>query len=475
MPFQILCSSHIFATIFFGNSSEKTRATADLAKSNIEQAQVGGSFSMKTIFRSIGLGVLAAGILAAGSTAAFAQAGCDNPEEIEALDKKIRENYQKGATLKVAIESGKTFLEKYGACEAPKEFADWVKAQMPKWEERQRKIDEGVATGALFTKFDGGIAASKYDDVYAAGKELVAKEPDNVHVMIPMGLIGLTESFKQNFKYNDDALRYAKLAIDKLNSGAGKPKMTKEGTPVLNKDGKPAYSTWDFSKEEAIDELTYAIAYINFYAKKDKKTALPIYYQLSQSNGKYKNEPRVYATIGGYYLEEAGKLGDEIAKMIEKQKTLATDDEKVKYDGDIKAKVGLFNGYTERAIDAFARAHKVAPSATAAEKTYKDTLFKQVQELYKRRFDKEANLNEYVAATLAKPFPNPMSEVTPINDPDPAVTTNTTGVGAANGSGTGAANGNGVGAANGSGAGMAGRGNTTSATTRPAAPAPKKP
>jgi hypothetical protein len=35
-------------------------------------------------------------------------------------------------------------------------------------------------------------------------------------------------------------------------------------------------------------------------------------------------------------------------------------------------------------------------------------------------------LNEYIAATLAKPFPNPTSEVTPINDPEPTETTTTT-------------------------------------------------
>jgi hypothetical protein len=85
----------------------------------------------------------------------------------------------------------------------------------------------------------------------------------------------------------------------------------------------------------------------------------------------------------------------------------------------------LFNGYTERAIDALARAHKVASSATAADKTYKDALLADIQKLYKARFDKETGMTEYIAATVAKPFPNPTSEVTPINDPDPVTTTST--------------------------------------------------
>jgi hypothetical protein len=177
---------------------------------------------------------------------------------------------------------------------------------------------------------------------------------------------------------------------------------------------------------------------------------------LSQSKGRFKDEPRVFAAIGDYYVTEAAKLGTEIASMIEKQKAMATDEEKEKIDVDIKAKVGLFNGYTERAIDAFTRAHKVAPTATANDKTYKDTLFKTISDLYKRRFDKEAGMNEYMTATLAKPFPNPTSEVTPINDPDPVTTSTTGSVPAA-----GAPNGNG--AAN------------TSTGTKPAAPVAKKP
>ena len=381
-------------------------------------------FNMKTIFRSIGLAMLAAVFVAAGSNSALAQAGCDNPEEIEALDKKIRETYPKLATRKQAIDAGKTFLEKYGACEAPKEFADWLKAQMPKWEESVAKRDAAEKLGALFARFDGGISGSKYDDVYSAGKELLAAEPENVHVMIPLGLIGLSESYKKNFKYNDDALRYAKLAIDKLKAGAA-PKV-RDGKPVLNKEGKPAYSTWDFSKEEAIDELTYAIAYINFYAKSDKKTALPIYYELSQSNGKFKGDPRVYGAVGDFYFEEATKIRKEIPPMIEKQKALATDEEKLKMDAEIEAKIALFNGYAERAMDAFGRAHKLAPSSTPAEKTYKDNIYKAIEDLYKWRFEKETGINEYIASTITKPFPNPMSEVKPVSDPKPATTTTNT-------------------------------------------------
>jgi hypothetical protein len=376
---------------------------------------------MKTKFGSIGLALLAAIFITAGAGSSYAQAGCDDTDTITALDAKIRATYPKVATRKEAINAGKQFLEKFGTCEATKEFTDWLKAQMPKWEDSVKKREEADKMNALFTRFDSGINDKKYDDVYSAGKEILVVEPKNVHVMIPLGLIALNESYNKNYKYNEDALRYARMAIDNLNAGA--PSKMKDGKPFLNKNGQPAFSTWDFSKEEAIDELKYSIAYITYYTKNDKKNALPIYYELSQSKGRFKDEPRVFAAIGEYYVAEAAKLGEEIAAMIAKQKAMATDEEKEKIDVDIKAKVGLFNGYTERAIDAFSRAHKVAPTATANDKTYKDMLYKTVSDLYKRRFDKDAGMNEYIAATLAKPFPNPTSEVTPINDPDPVTTT----------------------------------------------------
>jgi len=421
--------------------------------------------------RSIGLALLAVIFIAVGAGSSYAQAGCDDTDAINALDAKIRANYTKNATVKEALNGGKEFLEKFGSCEAVAEFVTWLKGQMPKWEERSKNYDNAQKMGALFSKFDEGINGKKYDDVYSAGKEILVVEPKNVHVMIPLGIIALNESYNKNYKYNEDALRYAKMAIDALNAGA-QPKM-KNGQPILNKNGQPAYSTWDFSKEEAIDELTYSMAYIDFYAKTDKKTALPLYYQLSQSKGRFKDEPRVFAAIGDFYVAEAAKLGEEIAGMITKQKAMTTDEEKEKIDVDIKAKVGLFNGYTERAIDAFSRAHKVAPSATPNDKTYKDMLFKTISDLYKRRFDKEAGMNEYIAATLAKPFPDPLSQVTPINDPDPTTTTTNTTTGSV--PGVGAANGTGVGAASGNGIGNAAKTIVTATTAKPAAPAPKKP
>ena len=145
-----------------------------------------------------------------------------------------------------------------------------------------------------------------------------------------------------------------------------------------------------------------------------------------RTNGKFKGDPRVYGAVGDFYFEEATKIRKEIPPMIEKQKALTTDEEKLKMDAEIEAKIALFNGYAERAMDAFGRAHKLAPSSTPAEKTYKDNIYKAIEDLYKWRFEKETGINEYIASTITKPFPNPMSEVKPVSDPKPATTTTNT-------------------------------------------------
>lgn len=412
--------------------------------------------------------MLAALFIAASSGTSFAQAGCDDTDGMNALDAEIRKNYPKNATVKAAIDAGKSYLEKYGACEVAKEFVDWMKVQMPKWEERHKKWEVDQKLAALYKRFDAGITGDNADEVFAAGKEILAAKPDDLNIMVPMAMSGILQSYKNNPKFADESLRISKTVIAKLKAGAEPTKKNPQGV------GTYGALKLEFTKEELLDELPYGNAYITYWVKKERKTALPMYYEISQSAGKYKNEPRVYGSIGDHYVEEVAKLGEEIAAMIAKQKAMATDEEKEKIDVDIKAKVGLFNGYSERAIDAYARAHKVAPTATASDTTYKNELLKKIQVLYVRRFDKETGMDAYIAATTAKPFPNPTSEVTPINDPDP-VTTTTSGVGAATGNGVGAASGNGVGAANGNGVGTPQGSAANRPTATPAKPVVKKP
>ncbi len=373
------------------------------------------------------LAIVLTAFTAVATTAVHAQT-CTETDAIAAADAVIRANFPKLATLKVAVDAAKVYLEKYGECESTKDFSGWLKAQLPDWEKKVKLEDDRVWSKPRADKFDNGIKTAKFEDAYASGAELLTKYPDNMNLILPLGLIGLYESYKNNFKYNDDTIRYAQLAIGKFKAGGVEAKKDKDGKPVLDATGKELYGSFQFvrNKDEALSELTYALAHINFYGKKDRKAALPYYYEVTQMPGIYKDEPRLYVTLGSYYGEESAPVGKEIVALIEKQKAAPTDEEKEKIDVEIKAKVALLNGYTERALDAYARAYKFADEKIAAERTLKAEVYKTFQNLYERRFEKKDGLDAYLNATTGKPLPNPTTEVTPISDPEPVKTAVTT-------------------------------------------------
>lgn len=374
---------------------------------------------MIKIFRFSGLAVFAAAVLGLSVTQGFAQDACTDTDAQTALYTKFTELYPKKdlESRKGAVAAGKEFLEKYGACETVKEQVDYFKTAVPALEASVAKIIKDQERAQLFKRYDDAINADNADEILAAGKAILTEQPDNVNIMIPMGMIGLVKSYAKDNKYADESIRYAQMALTDLKGGKPCNRKDKAGNETCG------VLKWEMQRAEATNELTYATAYLRYYAKGDKKGAVPVYYELSQGTSKYKDEPRIYATIGDYYIGEKNKIGAEIQALIEKQKAAATDEEKEKFEGDIKGKVGLFNGYLERALDSFGRAHKVAPSTSPADKTYKDALQKTVADLYKQRFEKETGLNEYITAAIAKPYPNPTSEVTPIIDPEPTTTT----------------------------------------------------
>lgn len=385
---------------------------------------------MKKVIRFVGFAAVLAALFAVGSTVSYAQAECDNVTLNGELDGKIRENYAKDETLKVAVEAAKQYLEKFGTCDAYKDFSDWVRPQLPKWEERVKMYDEWVWRKSRIERFDASIKTEKYEDAFAAGGEIINRYEamdqnspvyyNTINQIVALGLAGLRESYKQNYKFNNDSLKYAKMAIAKLRAGAKSAKKNDKGQEIFG-----AFH-FDRTREDAISELTYATAFINYWDKKDKKTALASYYEVTQMPGYFKNEPRVYATIGEYYKDEAVKIGAEIAKLVNDLKAAATDEEKLKIDGEIKPKEALFNGYAERAMDAFGRAHKIAPSVTPEDKKYKEGLYGVLKGLYELRFPGKSELDSWVATTVAKPMPNPTSEVQPVVDPTPETTTTTT-------------------------------------------------
>ena len=262
--------------------------------------------------------------------------------------------------------------------------------------------------GRLFERFDAGIKADNFEEMAAAGKEILVKQPSNLNILVPLGIAGAKPTNKQP----DEAIRYAQAALTALKSNDC-PKKAANGQMVCG-----AFK-YELNKQDAISELNYAIGYVTFWLKKDKKAAIPYYYAAITNAGSRKDDAYGYSSLGDYYQEEVARLGKEYAELVKTQAPVATDTPEVASAKEAKLKEaeGILKGYLDRTIDAYSRAWKAT-----TDKTVKDKLYKTVQDLYQLRFQKTDGLDAYIASTVAKPFPNPTSAVTPVTD-EPANTT----------------------------------------------------
>ena len=377
---------------------------------------------MKRVFRFSGIALLAAAFVGGGAVTASAQDACADADAQGALYGEFTALYPKTdiASRKAAIEKAKQFLEKYGACEALKEQNDYFKKALPAMEDAVKKIEEGQELGRLFKRFDDAVAqdpaASKPAEVYTVGKEILAKQPDNINIIVAMGLVGAAQSTAaNNYQYSNDGLQYANMALSKLKGGAKLTKKNPKGEEVVG-----VYWT-ERTRPDALADLNYAVAYLNYFGKKDKTTALPLFYELAQTT--HKDNPLIYGIIGDYYVEQRKPIAEQIRLKIEEQRKAETPEErKIALEDEIKQQVAIFNGYNERILDAYGRAYK-STKDTPANKAYRDNLYKIMQGVYKSRFDKDTGLDAYISSTVTKPFPNPTSTVTPVTDPEPVKTT----------------------------------------------------
>ena len=375
---------------------------------------------MKTIFRYTNIAVLTAAIFAVGAVAGFAQDPCAEPEVQTALGDKFRAEYplKDIAGRKKAIETGEQFLAKYGACESAKELAEYLKTTLPKMKTNLKNVEEGTAKAALLTRFDNGLKSKNWDEVYAAGKEIVQKYPDEFRAAeLVLGSIGLDETAKDPrvTKYNEDTLRYAKMSIADLEGG--KEFKTFGVNPFTYKN-----------KDDALGWMNYTIGYIYVFDKNDKKQGLSYLYKATQLNSDTKSNPIVFQSIGSYYFDEVKRLAGEVTVLEKKQDPAATPEAAKALVDEIKAKVALVNGTAEAGIDAYARAFNLAKTDPVKyKKEYADTLNKAIQGLYNVRFGKMDGLDTFVANVVKKPLPNPTNPVTPISDPEPVAPVTTPG------------------------------------------------
>jgi len=278
------------------------------------------------------------------------------------------------------------------------------------------------------------------------GKEILATEPDNLKVLVDLGVNGYLVAPLNNPTLTAESLEYAKKALGLLESG----KTLEDWAPLQSKDVAVAY-------------LNYTIGALSL--EKDPATALKHLIKAAQFETPLKKSPYTYAYIAGAY--ETGVYAKQ------------SEDYKAKFSGkdetpESKLALANINQLVDRMIDGYARAVAVAGS-DAKFNAQKPVWNESLTTWYKfRNNNTTTGMSELVAGILAKPLPPEPTPLTSLPASAPASTPTST-------SGNGTGNGTGAPATSPAPAGTKPAASGAPATspapagTKPAAPKPDKP
>ena len=371
---------------------------------------------MKTIFRFLAMAMLLTAFTAVTVTTSFAQ---DPAADKAALYDTYIKNYDKPEIekRKIALDAAKKYVEKYGPNKEDEEQVNYFKAAIPDLEKGIAKSEADAANAIVlqkrqagYTAFNNAVKSKNTASIYTTGKAVLAEEPDFLDVIIVLANAGFDEVIKdpKSTAYNADVINYATSAIQKIEAG----KTSKN------------YGALDYSlanKDNALRVLNYSIGFILSVRQDKKKEALPYFYKSAKLETGGKGIPFIYQAIGSSYLDEA--------LAIDAVRTAAIKTAGGKDTDETLAMEANQRGYADRAIDAYARAYKLAKDDKTTKKDYTDGLYNKLTELYKFRYDnKTEGIDAFVATVQSKPLPDPATPITPVKVDIPApATTPTTG------------------------------------------------
>lgn len=263
-----------------------------------------------------------------------------------------------------AYQAARDYLQKYQ--KDKDQYVDYLTKWVTLYERVERKNQLPVL-----------INEKNFAEAYRTGAKILADEPDYLRAQIDLGYAGYLAASAKNETYNNDALAYAKKAIQSIESG----KVPTEWAPFKGKDDTLAYLnyavgflTLKTSPEQAIDSLLKAARY-----ESDIRKTPSTYYFLAVAyeSGPYKTMSTAYQT-----------------QFANKPET-----------PESKAALEKLNVVMDRIIDAYARAIATAGADPKTEQSRKEWLA-SVSTYYKFRHEgSDAGLTELVAASMQKPLP----------------------------------------------------------------------
>ena len=314
--------------------------------------------------------------------------------------------------------------KKYLACptaevtEDQQKIIDYLKKWSGAYQEGMKAVD-----------FDKKLWVEKnYPEAYKIGADLLAKNPDDLKVLVWLGTNGYLVVGK-NPELAPQALEYSRKALTIIEGG----KSLDNWGPLTNKET--------------------ALAYLNFTAgtltlEKDPANALKNLLKAAQYETPLKKSPFTYAYVAGAY--ETGPY----AKQSEEYKRVFFGKDETP---ESKLALANINQLVERMVDGYARAVALAGNDANFAKqkpVWQESLTTWYKYLHNNTTD---GMDQYVAAVVTKPLPPEPTPLTSLPTPAPAATP-------ANGTSGSTTGGNGT-------AGTTAPAGTTQPTTKASTPA----
>jgi len=317
---------------------------------------------MKVLVKRLVLAAfLALSLVAIGVRSVAVAQETDDPVKIEIYKRFVDNRVSKPS---VAYQAARDYLQKYA--KDKDQYVDYLTKWVMFYErdERKRNLPEL-------------INQKNFAEAYSTGAKILADEPNYLRAQIDLGYAGYLAASAKNETYNADALRYARSAIQALESG----KTPGEWAPFKGKDDTLAY-------------LNYAVGFLTL--KTNPNEAIDALLKAAQYDSDIRKTPSTY-----YFLAAAYEAGP--------YKTLSTAYQ-TQYAGkpetpESKAALEKLNAVMDRVIDAYARAIAASGTDPKNEQSRKEWLA-QLTNYYKFRHEgSDAGINEFITAALQKPLP----------------------------------------------------------------------
>ena len=233
--------------------------------------------------------------------------------------------------------------------------------------------EEGMAKVRLLRLLYG---EKKYAEAYQLANDVLAKEPDNLVLLIHLGANGYLLGPLNNQAFDVQAVDYARRALERLESG----QTLKDFYPLAGRES--------------------AIAYLNFTVgalslEKKPTNALIHLIKAAQVETPLKKSPYTYAYIAGAY-----ETGDYKNLSEDYKRIFVGKDE----TPESKLALANINQIIDRMIDGYARAVALAgndPIFASVKVTWNESL----GTWYKFRNGSDAGMSGMVANILTKPLP----------------------------------------------------------------------